>query len=319
MRPALPSSLRNRVAIAAAVIGFVGFSAAAVLNQGIGRLAALPSDAKPVRFTDVELSEGTVAAADRGEGDAGEAPSTLPPPSAIPRAPGVRSYVESIVRRNIFDSTAVFDPAARVTDGGGECRDGGSKLLATVVAEPATWSSALIQASGRDAKSRGYAIGDDVSGEGRVVSIEQKRVCLDNGSCLCMGGEAAKVAATGGKPDKGDDTGITKLSDTKYQVDQSVIDDAMGNFEMLATQIKAYPHKGSDGQIDGFRLASIRPSSLFAKLGIKNGDIVHAVNGTQLTSAEGALSAYQSLKNERGFNFDITRKNQRQTMEYEVR
>ena len=119
--------------------------------------------------------------------------------------------------------------------------------------------------------------------------------------------------------DEDADSGITKLSDFRYAVDQSVLDEAMNNFEMLAAQVRAYPHKGPDGQIDGYRLSSIKPTSLYARLGIKNGDIVHAVNGTALTSAEGALSAYQALKNERGFNFEITRKNQKQTLEYEVR
>lgn len=320
-----PLRTRNAAIAAALVIGFLGFSVGAVVNQGIGRLVVLPEDAKPIKFNDVPTEPGAPAPApvvDGGEEpddvvvEAPTSPATSP--SGV-RVPAQRSYVDSIVRRNIFDSSAVFDPNAAARDGGGECKEGGAKLLATVVADPPSFSSALIQMSGKDAGAEGYSIGDDVSGEGRIVSIEQKRVCLDGGSCLCMGGEKDRPVATTKGDTVVDDSGITKLSDNRFAVDQSVLDDAMGNFELLATQLKAYPHKGPDGQIDGYRLSSIRPSSLFAKLGIKNGDIVHAVNGTPLTSADGALAAYQALKNERSFSFELTRKNQKQTLEYEVR
>jgi general secretion pathway protein C len=115
------------------------------------------------------------------------------------------------------------------------------------------------------------------------------------------------------------DGGVTKTGDNSFQVDSSVIADAMNNFEALAGQLRVVPHKDSSGAVDGYRLSAIRRGSLFDKLGIKNGDIVHAVNGTPLTSTEGALATYQTLKNERTFSFDITRRNQRQTMQYEVR
>jgi len=79
------------------------------------------------------------------------------------------------------------------------------------------------------------------------------------------------------------------------------------------------PHKGSDGEVDGYRLSAIRRGSLFDKLGIKNGDVVHAVNGLPLTNMEGAMSAFQSLQSEDEFSFDVTRRNKKSTFEYEIR
>ena len=52
---------------------------------------------------------------------------------------------------------------------------------------------------------------------------------------------------------------------------------------------------------------------------VKNGDIVHAVNGMPLTSADGAMSAYQALMSESNFTFDVTRRNQKKTFNYEIR
>ena len=317
MSPRVQAPNRKRLGVIAAGLAFLGFSLAAVLNQGVGRYAALPEDAKPLQFNDTPVSdEGAPAVVDGGE--AAKAPTPNPVVAAsTPRTPSLKSYTDAILRKNLFDSAAVYDPNAAVASGAGECKSEGTvKLLATVVAEPVHYSSALIQMGGKDGGGHGFVIGDEVSGEGRITTIEQKRVCLDNGSCLCMGGDTAVVARAPGPA--ADDGGISKLSDTKFAVDQSVLDSAMGNFEELATQLKVYPHKGPDGQIDGYRVSAIRPNSLFSKLGLKNGDIVNGVNGQPLTSAEGALATYQTLRSERSFTFDITRKNQKQTMEYEV-
>ena len=195
-------------------------------------------------------------------------------------------------------------------------------LIATVVADIPEYSSALISVSGgKDSRAQGFVIGDEVAGEGRITSIDQKKVCTDGGACICMGNDGglgkpdAAGAAAGGDPD----SGITKISDTKFLVDQSVIDGAMGSIEMLAGQVHASPHKGPDGQVDGYRLSAIRKGTLLEKLGIKNGDIIKGVNGTPLTSAEGAMSTFTSLSSQKNFTFDVTRRSQDTTLEYEIR
>ena len=81
---------------------------------------------------------------------------------------------------------------------------------------------------------------------------------------------------------------------------------------------RAIPHRGPDGQIDGYRLSGIRRNSLGEKLGIRNGDIVHAVNGQALTSMQGAMSAYTSLQNESSFSFEVTRRGQKMKLDYSV-
>jgi general secretion pathway protein C len=189
------------------------------------------------------------------------------------------------------------------------------------VAEPASYSSALISmGGGKDARATGFAIGDDVGGAGRIASIEEQKVCMEDGSCLCIG-EQATAAATASEDGAkaGTEGGVEKLGDNRFRVDQGVLEEALGDPAKFAGQIRPTPHKDGSGNIDGFRLSAIRKGSLFDKLGIKNGDVVHAVNGKPLTSAESALSSYQTLRNERGFTFEISRRNQRQTLEYEVR
>ena len=304
---------RRRVLLVLGMVSLFGFGGGAAANQAVARLLALPDGADVPTFVDAEAPV-------KGDSvESGDSVTTPAKQARAPRALSQKSYSDVIVRRNIFDSTAVYDPdAAKAGDTAGECKsDSNVRLLATVVADPPTYSSALISiGSGREGKADGYAIGDDVSGEGRITLIEQKKVCLDGGSCIFIGGDTAKVAsAAGDKPEEG---GISQ-DGGKTVVEQSVIDGAMGDLAALSSQVRVVPHKGSDGAIDGYRLSAIRKGSLFEKLGIKNGDIVHAVNGQALTSSDGALQVYSSLKSERSFTFDITRRNQRQSLDFEVR
>ena len=71
----------------------------------------------------------------------------------------------------------------------------------------------------------------------------------------------------------------------------------MENPEQLYSQIRAVPHKGPDGKVD-YRLGD-PPKSVFHKLGIKNGDIVHGVNGQSLTSMSAAMDAFNGLRTRR--------------------
>ena len=86
----------------------------------------------------------------------------------------------------------------------------------------------------------------------------------------------------------------------------------------LINKARISVHKGSDGQTDGFRLSGIRRTSLWKRMGIKNGDIVHSVNGQTLNDANKAAEAYGSLQGVSNFTFEVTRRNERQIFEYEV-
>jgi general secretion pathway protein C len=115
------------------------------------------------------------------------------------------------------------------------------------------------------------------------------------------------------------DSDVQQVSANKYIVDQKVLDEIMSNPEKLYSQVRVTPNKNESGEIDGYRMTGIRRNSLFYKLGIKNGDIVHSVNGQPLTSLSAAMDAYNSLGNSKNFNFDVTRRKNKQTFEYDVR
>ena len=99
---------------------------------------------------------------------------------------------------------------------------------------------------------------------------------------------------------------------------RDLLDRYVNNLDAISRMGRAIPHRGPDGQIDGYRLSGIRRNSLGEKLGIRNGDIVHSVNGQPLTSVQGAMAAYQTLQNEANFSFQVTRRGQKMTLEYDV-
>jgi type II secretion system protein C len=239
-----------------------------------------------------------------------------------------QDYIDAILAGNLFDSTQVGAPAtaaAEPVDGEGRPTDLKAVLLGTIVAEPTEFSSALI-AQEKGQSGIGYGIDDNLFGEGTVVRIEAKKVFIrrNDGAVeyMSMGDEKEvpeKPGRSAGGEDKAGAEGVEKAGDNKYVIEQSVIDKIIENPEKLYSQARANPHKDAAGNVDGYRLSGIRSKSFFGQLGLKNGDVLHSVNGKTITSMSSAMDAYNSMANEKNFNVEITRRNKRQTMEYEVR
>ncbi len=236
-------------------------------------------------------------------------------------------YVNSIVNRSIFDSTLAGQKSTESVvpaDGDSVASSLRLTLILTITATPAEYSIALIKND--DAGfAQTYGVGYDILDQATVTKIEANRVYFQRKDTqqieyIEIGADKGteKVATKkGGKAN--DDGDIQKIGSNKYVVEQAVLDEILSNPEKLYTQVRVTPHKDDNGDIDGYRMTGIRRKSLFYKLGIKNGDIVHSVNGQSLTSLSAAMEAYNSLGNARAFNFDITRRKNKQTFEYEVR
>lgn len=304
-------------------VGVAAWAAAFVVDQVLARALALPEGATLMAPGDLALAAADVG----GEGDPPPETPSSPAASKTGRRGSRDGLIDPIVKRSIFDSAKVGANAdgTPANDGPEAKSDLDATLLATVVADPPEYSSALIaRKGGNDAK--GYGIGDDLWGEGKVVGIEPKRVIIErsDGSreFIAMGGEAQVKKSTTRSLREGDgegEEGVEQTGENKFVVDAALVEEALKDPEKLASQVRVAPHKDANGQIDGYRMSGIRRNSLFKKLGIKNGDVVHTVNGQPLTSMQSAMSAYESLQNDKNFSFEITRRNQRQTFEYEIR
>jgi general secretion pathway protein C len=279
---------------------------------------AIPEDAEII-----DPTTGIVIPADTAPADASKAFRTA---ASTPKA-NKRALIDPIIRRNMFDSTKV----GQVSESSDEGETGNKTslplvLLATMVATPEQFSSALIAEDKGTDGAMGYGIGDSIIDEATIHRIEQKRVILkrSDGELEYLAMDDAKLpdssTSKGAKSAKaGKWDGVEKDGETKFTIDEETFNKILENPDKLASQIRAVPHTDESGTVDGYRLSGIRRSSLFRKLGIKNGDVVHSVNGNDLTSVSSAMKAYESLQSERNFNFEVTSRKKKKTYEYEVR
>jgi type II secretion system protein C len=258
-------------------------------------------------------------------------PTTDDAPSAVTakksRTLSRKQYVDAILERNIFDHTKVGgtgEPPCVGEDCDNERSDLPVTLLATMVTEPAHLSSALIR-DDNSKQSFGYGVGDKVL-DATITSISWDKVYVTRGD-----GTQEYISSADGKdrPDEvasnrtsttGDeDDQIAKTDDNTYVIDRALVDASLQDLDALSRMARARPHKDSDGNVDGYRLSGVRRNQLLYKLGIRSGDVVHGVNGTPLNSMQAAMGAMSALQNDSSFSFEITRRGQKMTMQYQVR
>jgi general secretion pathway protein C len=111
--------------------------------------------------------------------------------------------------------------------------------------------------------------------------------------------------------------GVRQVADNRYEVDRSVIDSTFSNLNTVATQARIVP-SFKNGVANGFKLFSIQPGSLYASIGIENGDVVQRVNGYEINSPEKALELYQRLQQSQHVTIELERGGQAIRKEYNI-
>lgn len=187
------------------------------------------------------------------------------------------------------------------------------KLLGTLVAGGPEWSLASILDL-TNQKSLTVMVGDRLL-TSKVLDILRDRVIvLNNGRreyVSAEGGEGAPppplATTTGVKEPAGAwGAGIKAIDDNTYEVPRSEVDRAINNLNDLAMQARLVP-AFKDGQAEGFKLFSIRPDSLYSKIGIVNGDVVKRINGFDMNDPAKALEVYTKLKDAPRIDVEIDR------------
>lgn len=195
------------------------------------------------------------------------------------------------------------------------------KLLGTLVSEGfPEWSVASIQDI-VTLKTNTYMIGDRVQGA-EVVEIERLRVIVINnnrrefidgtpgdGSApppIAAPVISARAVDTGAPASVALGAGVKQLSDNDYEIPRAEIDKTLANLNDVAMQARIVP-AFKDGVAQGFKLFSIRPDSIYSKIGIQNGDVIKRINGFDLNSPEKALEIYSKLKESSRIDIEVER------------
>lgn len=245
----------------------------------------------------------------------------LPPPPPIEIEPNKQpAYYALIHTRDIFNSAK--PPPAAVAEAPPPPITPLKLKLWGVALYQSGHSYSIIEDQG--ARKQGvYGIDDDVPGGATVKAIEWDKVILLHGGkdeilALETGNQPPGVKAGAPVANAQPQTGnIQAISESEFIVPRNEVDSALENMSQLFTQIRAVPHF-EGGQSVGFRLFAIRRGSLFDRIGLKNGDIIRNINGSEMNDPSKAVALLQALREARNLDVEITRNQQQQSIKYTI-
>jgi len=153
--------------------------------------------------------------------------------------------------------------------------------------------------------------GADVLLRGRKRRYEIEEDAAGGSGRAQQGGEKARKKAEAG-------SGVKKTGEGAYLVDRREVEHAVANLNEVITQARAVPVL-QEGKSTGFKLFSIRPNSIFQKIGLVDGDIVQRVNDTELTDPSKAVGLLEEIQSMDQIRVGFVRSGKQQTFTYTIR
>lgn len=238
----------------------------------------------------------------------------------LSRLTGIQIPAEPVAVRE--PEAPTFDPDAAPTKSSLRV-----KLLGTLVAGDPNWSFASVQDMTTQ-RSQTYMVGDAILGA-QVIEIERSRVIIVNGGRKefidGQPGDGANIPVSTPvaepRPAVAANTvgsGIRATSENEYEVPRAEIDNTLSNLNQVAMQARIVP-AFKDGQAQGFKLFSIRPDSIYSKIGVQNGDVIKRINGFDMNSPEKALEVYSKLKEANHIVIELERNGSAIRKSYNIR
>lgn len=114
------------------------------------------------------------------------------------------------------------------------------------------------------------------------------------------------------KPRKSSASGVSKVSEGVYQIERRMFDELLAEPGSLITEARVVPRN------DGIKIFGVKSRSVFYKMGLRNGDVVHQINEVALNDVQSALSLFTDLRGQSEFTVDFTRRGTRKSNRYTV-
>ena len=231
----------------------------------------------------------------------------------------------AFLSRNVFKARRDSLPSGPATGGAGgslDCRPSpvAVRLVTTLVADDPKRSVAAFRA-----QPGGYVVvaqtGDRLLEQAAVVAIERGAVRVQrDGRCeyFMLDREAAATSGAPTQPAKtGLGQGIKAAGPRRYVVPRTERDRILSELGRVAAEVRIVP-AFREGRSIGFKVFRVRSGSLFARLGLRNGDVVRAIDGHEMTSPQRALAIYAKLQDASDFVVDVERRGKKLSIRYSI-
>ena len=199
-------------------------------------------------------------------------------------------------------------------------------LKGTIIHANPRRSVATIQA-GSNNKSLSYQEGDTIEKQAEIKTIERAKVVFFNQNnsrleYIIISEEQAKLNISykedsRKKPVISQGNSLIKRVGNTFEVKRSDLNNYLGRLPEILNQARVVPHT-QDGELKGFRFASIDKGSIFEDLGFAKGDIIKEVDGEVVTTPEQALELFERLKGGSGFKMLVEKEGKEVEWEYNV-
>ena len=199
----------------------------------------------------------------------------------------------------------------------------GLKLLGTMTSRTAGMSMASVYEAPTQ-RTRTVWVGSALQGA-EILAIERTRMLLMNNGRMELlditslppaPGQAAALASPSA-PATGFGSTLRQTGPETYAIQRQDVENTLANLNQIAMQARVVP-AFIDGVPKGFKLFAMRPDSIYARLGLKNGDILQRVNGFTLDSPTQTLEAYQHLRGSSRIELEVERDGQLMRKTYAV-
>ncbi len=243
----------------------------------------------------------------------------------------------SLVTKNMFCASCVYKPSAIVNySSDGEITIPITslplRLVATNIATNAKLSFATI-VNTEDKTKGGYLVSDLIPQAGKIKTIHSRyvdfinessglveRIVLDTDQKIQARSHSSPSTKKRSKKTKLSQAiadGIKKTGENQYEIERAVIEKIMGDPSAMKG-VRIVPAM-KNGKPNGFKIYAVRKSSPFHHIGLKNGDVLNAINGFELSSPDKALEIYIKVREVNNLSLSLTRKGSPVTIDYTIR
>jgi len=126
------------------------------------------------------------------------------------------------------------------------------------------------------------------------------------------------ISRPGGLPTRGQTASSGRVRAQRISLRRSYIEQSMTDMASLMTQVQISPHM-EDGVPAGLSLSSIKPNSIFRRMGLRNGDVITGVDGAEISSVDDALKLVDNLKSSSKLSVQLKRRGREKNIEYSIR